>query len=82
MDLINEEKSLMTKYMLLTQKFRLEFCIDCLGTQKQKDRNCSLFRGLNKPTCQEMTDSIDNKIKPYNKKLMKKILSTMGVRNR
>ena len=73
-ELLSEEKKLMIKYFELTENYRKNICFGCIRTEQQKCRNCSLLRGLSKPTCQTMTKNIDNKIKKENKKLMQKIL--------
>lgn len=73
-DLLNEEKRLMLKYFELTTNYRENICKNCIGTDKQRCRKCSILRGLSRPTCSTMTRNIDKKIKKENKKLMQKII--------
>jgi len=72
--LLNEEMKLMAFYYFLTFRYRKNICNKCIGTEKQICRNCSLLRGLNKPTCKTMTKNIDKKIKNKNRLLMQKII--------
>ena len=72
-----EEMLLVYEGLVLGRKYREKICSRCIGTEQQKKRDCALFRGLDRPSCRNMGDSIRKKLKEKQKKLMQRAITEL-----
>lgn len=74
-DLEREKKELVMQEIFLIREYQCKTCQKCIGTEKQKKRDCGKLNGFLTLGCEQMSCTISKKMKQKNNKLLRKLIS-------
>lgn len=71
-----EQERLLRKYNEFEIEYINNICLKCIGTVKQRERECGKLNGFNNLGCENMTKSITNKMQEANRVLIEMIIKS------
>ena len=72
-DFEKERKELIIQEITFIREYQCKLCPKCIGTEKQKKRDCGKLNGFSTFGCEQMSCTISKKMKQKNNELLKKL---------